>query len=313
PLQELSKHDLVSQEKGRMHACGHDGHGTVLLSVAKYLAKTRNFKGKAVLIFQPGEEGWAGAKHMIEDGLFERFPVDEVYAFHNAPAIPFGKVALNNGAMQAAADIIDITVKGKGGHGARPHNAQDPIVASAHIITALQSIVSRNVDPLETAVVSICHIHAGDEKAQSVIPESCHLIGTARTFDPKVRDLVESRIKEVAENIAEGMGCEAEVNYVRFYPPCINTKELAKAVGDIAAKVVGEENVDRDYPRMPGGEDFAFMLEEVPGAYFRVGQNSANTHNPYFDFDDEIIPLAGTIMSRIVETRLKALDKKAND
>lgn len=309
PLKELSDHDHVSLTEGSMHACGHDGHTATLLGVAKKLAATRNFGGKAVLIFQPGEEGWSGAKHMIEDGLFERFPVQEVYAYHNSSALEPGKVALNYGAMQAAADAFTIVVKGKGGHGSRPNLNRDPVVAAAHIILALQTIVSREVDPLETAVVSCCSLQAGDPRAQSVCPDSCQIVGTARTFSPEVRDLVEKRIVEMSEAVAIGLGCKADAKYERYYPPCINTPEQAKAIADVAAGFVGEENVDREYPRMAGGEDFAFMLQEVPGAYIRIGQSGASAHNPYFDFNDEILPLTASILSKTVEERLKKLNE----
>jgi len=209
PLKELSDHDHVSQVEGAMHACGHDGHAAALLGAAKKLASERNFGGRVVLVFQPGEEGWSGAKHMMEDGLFERFPMQEIYAFHNSSAIEPGRIALNYGAMQAAADAFTIVVKGKGGHASRPNLNHDPVIAAAHIILALQTIVSREVDPLETAVVSCCSLQAGDPRAQSVCPDSCQIVGTARTFSPEVRDLVEKRIGEISASIAAGLGCTA--------------------------------------------------------------------------------------------------------
>lgn len=308
PLKELSDHDHVSQVEGAMHACGHDGHAAALLGAAKKLACERNFGGKVVLVFQPGEEGWSGAKHMMEDGLFERFPMQEIYAFHNSSAIEPGRIALNYGAMQAAADAFTIVVKGKGGHASRPNLNHDPVIAAAHIILALQTIVSREVDPLETAVVSCCSLQAGDPRAQSVCPDSCQIVGTARTFSPDVRDLVEKRIGEISASIAAGLGCTAETDYGRFYPPCINTPEQAAFMADVAAGFVGEENVDRNYPRMAGGEDFAFMLEKVPGAYIRIGQGGASAHNPYFDFNDEILPLAASVMAATAEKRLRKLN-----
>ena len=206
PMKEMSDHDHVSCLGNRMHGCGHDGHGATLLAVAKYLAQTRNFAGKAVLIFQPGEEGWSGAKVMMDDGLFERFPVQEIYAYHTASALRPGELALNYGAMQAAADAFTLTITGKGGHGSRPENCSDPIVAAAYIITALQTLVSRNVSPLDSAVVSCGSIHSGDPLAQSVIPNSCQIVGTTRTFKPETRDLIEKRLKEVAENTAAAFG-----------------------------------------------------------------------------------------------------------
>ena len=280
PLKELSDHDHVSQVEGAMHACGHDGHAAALLGAAKKLACERNFGGKVVLVFQPGEEGWSGAKHMMEDGLFERFPMQEIYALHNS----------------------------SGGHASRPNLNHDPVIAAAHIILALQTIVSREVDPLETAVVSCCSLQAGDPRAQSVCPDSCQIVGTARTFSPDVRDLVEKRIGEISASIAAGLGCTAETDYGRFYPPCINTPEQAAFMADVAAGFVGEENVDRNYPRMAGGEDFAFMLEKVPGAYIRIGQGGASAHNPYFDFNDEILPLAASVMAATAEKRLRKLN-----
>lgn len=313
PMAELSSHDHVSQISGCMHACGHDGHAAVLLGAAKYLAETRGFPGEVVLIFQPGEEGWSGAKHMIDDGLFDRFPVAEVYALHNSSALEPGKIALNYGAMQAAADAFTITVKGKGGHASRPQMNHDPVLASAHVIVALQSIVSREVDPLETAVVSCCSLQAGDPRAQSVCPETCQIVGTARTFSPEVRDLVEKRIGEISACIAAGLGCEAQTKYERFYPPVINTPAQAKILADIAADLVGKENVDRSYPRMAGGEDFAFMLEKVPGAYIRIGQGGAPAHNPYFDYNDDVTPLAATLLAAAAEQRLHALNGAADE
>lgn len=287
---------------------GHDGHAAALLGAAKKLASERNFGGRVVLVFQPGEEGWSGAKHMMEDGLFERFPMQEIYAFHNSSAIEPGRIALNYGAMQAAADAFTIVVKGKGGHASRPNLNHDPVIAAAHIILALQTIVSREVDPLETAVVSCCSLQAGDPRAQSVCPDSCQIVGTARTFSPEVRDLVEKRIGEISASIAAGLGCTAETDYGRFYPPCINTPEQAAFMADVAAGFVGEENVDRNYPRMAGGEDFAFMLERVPGAYIRIGQGGASAHNPYFDFNDEILLLAASVMAATAEKRLRKLN-----
>ena len=307
PLKELAEHDHVSQIEGCMHACGHDGHAVALLGAAKYLCSHREFPGQVVLIFQPGEEGWSGAKHMIDDGLFDKHPVNEIYAFHNSSAIPEGKIALNYGAMQAAADAFEIIVKGKGGHGSRPQANKDPVLAAAHIIVALQSIVSREVEPLETAVVSCCSLRAGDPRAQSVCPETCQIVGTARTFSPAIRDLVEKRIVEISECIAQGLGCTAEAKYERFYPATINKPMQAKFFADTAALLVGEENVDRNYPRMAGGEDFAFMLERIPGAYIRVGQGGAAAHNPYFDFNDDILPVASGLMALNAVRRLKEL------
>ncbi len=306
-MEETGQHDHVSQQKGIHHGCGHDGHAATLLAVAKLLSEKRDFPGKVVLIFQPGEEGWSGAKVMLDDGLFERFPVNEVYAYHNSSMIPPGKIAINYGAMQAAADAFTITVKGKGGHASRPHLNQDPVLAAAHIIIALQSIVSRNVDPNETAVVSCCSLQAGHPTAQSVCPRQCTIVGTARTYSPEVQDLVEKRMTEICEGTAKMMGCEAEVLYQRFYPPLINTPEQAKFMADVAEEIFGKENVDRQYPRMAGGEDFAFMLLRKPGAYIRVGQGGAPAHNGCFDFNDDILLPAATLLARTAVGRLKVL------
>lgn len=264
PMKELSDHDHVSKIEGRMHGCGHDGHASLVLGAAKYLAQTRNFAGKAVVIFQPGEEGWSGAKHMIEDGLFKRFPVNEVYAVHNSSLIEPGRIALNYGAMQAAADAFTIRVIGKGGHGSRPQNNHDPIVAAAQIILSLQTIVSREVNPQETAVVSCCSIHAGDPRAQSVCPEVCEIVGTARTFNPEVRDLVEKRIVEISEITAQALGCRAEAKYERFYPPCINTEEQAKAVADIAAELGEKKTLTETIPECPEERISLSCLKKFP-------------------------------------------------
>ena len=306
PLEEKTNAAWASRVKGKMHACGHDGHVATLLTLCHYAAQHRDFAGTLVAIFQPGEEGWSGAKVMMDDGLFERFPVEEIYAYHTASALRPGELALNYGAMQAAADAFTLTIAGKGGHGSRPENCSDPIVAAAYIITALQTLVSRNVSPLDSAVVSCGSIHSGDPLAQSVIPNSCQIVGTTRTFKPETRDLIEKRLKEVAENTAAAFGCTAVLDYDRKYPPLINSEEQAKAIADVGAELVGEENMKRNYPRATGGEDFAFMAGAVPGAYIRVGQGGAPAHNGYFDFNDEIIPLAATLL-------VKTLEKRFND
>ena len=264
PLKELSDHDHVSQVEGAMHACGHDGHAAALLGAAKKLACERNFGGKVVLVFQPGEEGWSGAKHMMEDGLFERFPMQEIYALHNSSAIEPGRIALNYGAMQAAADAFTIVVKGKGGHASRPNLNHDPVIAAAHIILALQTIVSREVDPLETAVVSCCSLQAGDPRAQSVCPDSCQIVGTARTFSPDVRDLVEKRIGEISASIAAGLGCTAETDYGRFYPPCINTPEQAAFMADVAAGLSVKKMWIATIPEWPAGKILPSCWKRFP-------------------------------------------------
>lgn len=306
PMQEEGDLAWKSTKAGLMHGCGHDGHTTMLVGAARHLAATRNFEGTAVLIFQPGEEGYAGAKAMIDDGLFERFPVEAVYAMHNWPSLPAGVVGLNPGPMMAAADRFDILIEGKGGHGAHPYLAQDPVVAAAHVITAVQSIVARNVSPVDSAVVSICAMAAGNAGAFSVIPRTARLEGTVRSFKPSVQDLVQQRLTEVAHAVAQGMGCTATLNYQRIYPATLNTPAQAQFAGDVAARLVGEDNVVRDMPPSMGAEDFSFMLQAKPGAYLRIGQGAATgeagcfLHNTRYDFNDDILPLGAALYASLV-------------
>jgi amidohydrolase len=288
-----------------MHGCGHDGHTTILLGAAQYLAATRRFDGTVVLIFQPGEEGFAGAKAMIDDGLFERFPVDEVYAMHNWPALEPGHIGLNPGPMMAAADRVEITVCGKGGHAAHPHRAVDPVVVAAHIVTAAQTIVARNVGPLDAAVLSLCSIQAGNPGAFSVIPREAKLVGTVRTFSADAQDLIEQRLTDLAESTARALGAEARVIYERIYPATINHVEQARFAADTAAELVGEGNVIRDLEPSMGAEDFAFMLREKPGCYVRLGQGGGADgcflHNSRYDFNDAVIPLGAAYFSALAE------------
>jgi amidohydrolase len=293
-----------STQAGMMHGCGHDGHTAMLVGAARYLAETRNFDGTAVLIFQPGEEGFAGAKAMIDDGLFDRFPVQSVYAMHNWPAMKPGTVGINSGPMMAAADRVTIEITGKGGHGAHAYLTIDPVLVAAHIITAVQSIVSRNVKPIDNAVVSLCAIQAGDLGAMSVVPGKATVVGTVRTFSPDVQELVERRLQELCSAIALGFGASATVAFDRIYPATINTPDEAAFVGDVAESVVGVGNVVRNMEPSMGAEDFSFMLQARPGAYLRLGQGGEGScflHNSRYDFNDEVLPLGSALHASLAE------------
>ena len=308
-LPMTEKNDFVwkSATPGRMPGCGHDGHTAMLVGAARYLAETRNFDGTAVLIFQPGEEGYAGAKAMIEDGLFERFPVQSVYGMHNWPAMRPGTIGINPGPMMAAADRITVEITGKGGHGAHPYQTVDPVLVAAHIITAVQSIVSRNVKPVDSAVISLCAMQAGDLGAMSVIPDKATLVGTVRSFNPVVQALLERRLSELCQAIALGFGATATVNYHRMYPATINSPAEAQFAGDVAQSLVGREHVVRDLEPSMGAEDFSFMLQVKPGAYLRLGQGAENgvgsclLHNTRYDFNDDVLPLGSALHASLVE------------
>jgi len=305
PMTEHNDFAWKSAKSGLMHGCGHDGHTTMLVGAARYLAATRQFDGTAVLIFQPAEEGMGGARVMIEDGLFDRFPVQSVYAMHNWPAMKPGTVGINSGAMMAAADRVTIDITGRGGHGAHPYQTVDVVLVAGHIITALQSIVSRNVRALDSAVVSLCAVQAGDLGAFSVLPGQATLVGTVRTFDPAVQDMVEQRIKDLCHATALGFGATANVRYERIYPATINTEAEARFAGDVAAALVGEDGVDRDLEPSMGAEDFSFMLQSRPGAYLRLGQGmgagNSTLHNSRYDFNDDILPLGAALHAGLVE------------
>jgi amidohydrolase len=305
PMTEENDFAWRSCARGLMHGCGHDGHTTMLVGAARYLAETRRFDGSAVLIFQPGEEGFAGAKAMIDDGLFERFPVEAVYAMHNWPSLPAGHVGINAGPMMAAADRIEIVVHGKGGHGAHPYLAVDPVLVAAHIITAAQSIVSRNVNPVDSAVISLCAMQAGDTGAFSVIPREARLVGTVRTFRPAVQDMVEERLARLVDSVASAFGATASLHYQRTYPATINSPEHAALAASVAADLVGEDKLSLELPPSMGAEDFSFMLQVKPGAYFRLGQGGAAfLHNSRYDFNDEVLPLGAALFAGLVERSL---------
>ena len=305
PMTEDNTFGHKSSKSGLMHGCGHDGHTTVLIGAARYLSQTRNFDGTAVLMFQPAEEGRGGAQAMLDDGLFEMFPCDAIYALHNWPGLKPGMIGVNPGPMMAAADRFEIVIEGRGGHGAHPYQTVDPVTVAGQLITALQSIVSRNVNPLDSAVVSIGSLQAGNPDAMSVIPGTARLVGTVRTFRKTVQELIESRMSHLASSIAGAFGATATVKYERLFPATINTPQHANLVADIATELVGKENVVRDLAPSMGSEDFSFMLQQKPGAYFRLGQGGAEEgcvlHNPRFDFNDAVIPLGSAMFCALAE------------
>jgi hippurate hydrolase len=304
PIEEATSLPYASRTPGKMHACGHDGHTAMLLGAARYLAETRNFAGDAVVIFQPAEEGGAGAAAMIEDGLFERFAIDQVYGMHNGPGIPVGSFAIRPGPIMAATDAIDIRIEGLGGHAARPHKCIDPVLAGAQLITALQGVVARNVDPLESAVISICEFHAGN--ARNVIPQTAELKGTVRTLTQEVRELVEKRVHEVVAGVAQITGAKIDLEYQRGYPVVVNHASQTAFATRVAKEVAGEANVEEMVPMM-GAEDFAYMLEQRPGAFIFCGNgNSAGLHHPAYNFNDEAIVFGTSYWIKLVENTLAA-------
>ena len=305
PIEEQTGLPYASTTPGKMHACGHDGHTSMLLGAARHLCETRNFDGTAIVIFQPAEEGGAGAKAMIEDGLITRFNIGEVFGLHNYPGLPVGSFAIRPGPIMAAADRIRIEIEGVGGHAARPHKSVDSVLVGSAIVNALQQIVSRNVDPIDNAVVSITLFQAG--ATDNVIPQTALLRGTARTLVSETRDLVERRVKEVAEGIARLHGATATVHYRRDYPVVVNHADATEFATEVARDVAGADKVDPAVPPVMGGEDFSFMLIERPGAFIFMGNgDSANLHHPSYDFNDKAIPFGASYWVRLVERALPA-------
>lgn len=301
PIEEATGLDYASQTPGKMHACGHDGHTSMLLGAAKYLAETRRFSGTCVVIFQPAEEGGGGGREMVEDGLMERFSIDEVYGMHNWPGLPVGEFAIRPGGFFAAADQFDLVIEGKGGHAAKPHEGVDPTLVAAHVMTALQSVASRNVDPVHHVVVSVTTL-ATEGDSYNVIPQRVHMKGTIRTHDPAVREHAPARIEALARGIAQGFGAEARFAYHEGYPVMVNAQAETEFAAQAAQRVTGQPTADHD-PIM-GGEDFAYMLEARPGAYILVGNgDTAPVHHPEYDFNDGAIPAGASWWVELVEMR----------
>lgn len=303
PIREQTGKPWSSRSDGTMHACGHDGHTTMLLGAARYLAETRNFAGTVYVIFQPAEEGFAGAKAMMDEGLFERFPMNRVFGMHNWPELPAGEFGIRPGPVMAAADRFTIVLTGRGCHAAMPHQGVDPVIAASLCVQALQSIVSRQVDPLDNAVISVTRIAAGD--AYNVVPASAEIWGTVRTYQAQTQDMIERRMGEVVRGIAAAQGLEASFDYSRGYPATVNSEAEAEIGATIAGEIVGEAKVRVGHPPSMGSEDFAFMLQEKPGSYIWLGQGGGDEgrvcHSPFYDFNDEILPLGTSYWVRLVE------------
>ncbi len=306
PILEATGLPYASKTPGVMHACGHDGHTTMLLGAARYLAETRNFSGKVYVIFQPAEEGLAGGKVMVDEGMFDRFPMDMVFGMHNWPQIPEGQFAWRHGPVMAACSNIEITITGRGAHAAMPHNGIDPIVVASHIVTALQSVVARNIEPVESGVITIGHISAGD--TYNVIPQTARMLGTARWFSPKVGDQLEDGVRRIATGIAASFGATAEVDYRRTYIATVNDPEATDLAADAARAVQGEARVIPMSKPTMGGEDFSFMLAAKQGSYIMLGggrgPDDAQVHHPKYDFNDNILPVGASYWASLAERLL---------
>ena len=306
PIQEANTFAHRSTSPGKMHACGHDGHTTMLLGAARYLSETKNFDGTVNFIFQPAEEGIGGAKAMVDDGLFKRFPCDAIFGMHNRPGMPLGKFAVRGGAMMAGGAFFDIDIEGRGSHGARPEAGVDSILVASHITAALQSIVARNVRPVDTAVLSVTQFHGGN--AYNVIPQTVRLSGTVRAFSNEVMALIGRNIARVAEGVAAGFGAKAKTDFRAIFPPTINNAEEADYAASICADIVGAESVKRDPALIMASEDFSFMLNEVRGCYINIGngdgEGACEVHNPGYDFNDSALPYGASFFARLVEKRL---------
>src|SRR5688572_13512395 len=306
PIQEANGFAHRSRHEGRMHACGHDGHTAMLLGAAKQLAATRSFDGTVHFIFQPAEEGLGGARAMVADGLFRRFPCDAIFGMHNRPGMALGKFAVRSGAMMAGGAFFDIDIEGRGSHGARPEAGVDSILVAAHVTAALQSIVSRNVRPVDTAVLSVTQVHGGN--AYNVIPQTVRLSGTVRAFSNEVMELIGRNIARVADGIAAGFGAKAKTDFRAIFPPLINNAEEAEYAAGICAEVVGSDSVKRDPALIMASEDFSFMLKEVRGCYINIGngdgEGACEVHNPSYDFNDSALPYGASFFVRLVEKRL---------
>jgi hippurate hydrolase len=307
PIVEESGLTYASQSLGKMHACGHDGHTTVLLGAAEYLARTRRFNGTVTLIFQPAEEAgkFSGAQAMIADGLFERFPFDAIFGLHNHPGAPEGDILLRSGPMMASSDTVNITIKGEGGHASRPHLTIDPVVVACNLVVSLQTIVSRNIDPTQTAVVTVGTIHAGS--AVNVIPEYAKLALSVRSFDPKVRNLLQERIVKLTRSVVDGYGATAEIDYERGYPVVVNSEAETAFARSVAEELIGPDRVSTCH-LIPGSEDFAYFLEHKPGSFLRLGNglNSAILHSSKYDFADGSLTTGAALWARLVERYLAA-------